>query len=31
MSETTTVDRCQGVLFRLAAGDRIGGPIRMAV
>ena len=24
-------DRCQGVLIGLAAGDRNGGPIRMAV
>jgi hypothetical protein len=31
MSDTTTRDRCQGVLVRLAAGDRNGGPIRMAV
>jgi len=32
MSDTTTVeDRCRGVLVGLAAGDRIGGPIRMAV
>ncbi len=27
----TAEDRCQGVLVGLAAGDRIGGPIRMAV
>jgi ADP-ribosylglycohydrolase len=26
-----TVDRCRGVLLGLAAGDRIGGPIRMAL
>jgi hypothetical protein len=31
MSETTAADRCQGVLVGLAAGDRIGGPIRMAL
>jgi ADP-ribosylglycohydrolase len=32
MTDTTTAeDRCQGVLVGLAAGDRIGGPIRMAV
>jgi ADP-ribosylglycohydrolase len=32
MSETTTAeDRCRGVLVGLAAGDRIGGPIRMAL
>lgn len=31
MSETTAADRCQGVLVGLAAGDRNGGPIRMAV
>ena len=32
MSDLTTADyRCQGVLVGLAAGDRIGGPIRMAV
>ena len=32
MNETTTAeDRCRGVLVGLAAGDRIGGPIRMAV
>jgi ADP-ribosylglycohydrolase len=31
MSDTTTADRCLGVLVELAAGDRIGGPIRMAV
>ena len=30
MSETTA-DRCRGVLIGLAAGDRIGGPVRMAV
>ena len=27
----TAEDRCRGVLVGLAAGDRIGGPIRMAV
>jgi ADP-ribosylglycohydrolase len=31
MSETATADRCRGVLAGLAAGDRNGGPIRMAV
>ena len=32
MSETTTAaDRCRGVLIGLAAGDKIGGPSRMAV
>ncbi len=32
MNENTSVeDRCRGVLVGLAAGDRIGGPIRMAV
>jgi ADP-ribosylglycohydrolase len=31
MNETTTADRCRGVLLGLAAGDRNGGPIRMAV
>jgi ADP-ribosylglycohydrolase len=32
MNDTTgAVDRCQGVLIGLAAGDKIGGPIRMAV
>jgi ADP-ribosyl-[dinitrogen reductase] hydrolase len=32
MSDTTTAEgRCRGVLFGLAAGDQIGGPIRMAV
>ena len=31
MSGTTAMDRCRGVLIGLAAGDRIGGPIRMAV
>jgi ADP-ribosylglycohydrolase len=32
MSDTTTSeDRCRGVLIGLAAGDQIGGPIRMAV
>ncbi len=29
MSQTTIEDRCRGVLIGLAAGDRIGGPIRM--
>jgi ADP-ribosylglycohydrolase len=28
---TTAEDRCRGVLLGLAAGDRIGGPIRMAL
>jgi ADP-ribosylglycohydrolase len=28
---TTAADRCRGVLLGLAAGDRIGGPIRMAM
>jgi ADP-ribosylglycohydrolase len=28
---TTAADRCWGVLVGLAAGDRIGGPIRLAV
>jgi ADP-ribosylglycohydrolase len=28
---TTAEDRCRGMLLGLAAGDRIGGPIRMAV
>jgi ADP-ribosylglycohydrolase len=28
---TDAEDRCQGVLIGLAAGDKIGGPIRMAV
>jgi ADP-ribosylglycohydrolase len=28
---TTAEDRCRGVLVGLAAGDRIGGPIRMAL
>jgi ADP-ribosylglycohydrolase len=28
---TTPEDRCRGVLLGLAAGDHIGGPIRMAV
>jgi hypothetical protein len=27
----TAEDRCRGVLLGLAAGDRNGGPIRMAV
>ena len=32
MSDTTTAeDGCQGMLVGLAAGYRIGGPIRMAV
>ncbi len=31
MSDVTRVDRCQGVLLGLAAGDRNGGPVRMAV
>ena len=31
MNKTTTADRCRGVLLGLAAGDRNGGPIRMAV
>jgi ADP-ribosylglycohydrolase len=32
MSELTSAeDRCRGVLVGLAAGDRIGGPIRMAL
>jgi ADP-ribosylglycohydrolase len=31
MNETTTADRCRGVLLGLAAGDRNGGPIRLAV
>jgi ADP-ribosylglycohydrolase len=32
MSENTTAEaRCRGVLVGLAAGDRIGGPIRMAL
>ena len=32
MSDTTTAeDRCRGVLVGLAAGDQIGGPIRMAL
>ena len=31
MSDITAEDRCRGVLIGLAAGDRIGGPIRMAV
>lgn len=31
MSRITTAERCQGVLIGLAAGDRIGGPISMAV
>jgi ADP-ribosylglycohydrolase len=31
MSGISVQDRCQGVLLGLAAGDRNGGPIRMAV
>jgi hypothetical protein len=32
MSDLTTAeDRCRGVLVGLAAGDRIGGPIRPAL
>lgn len=31
MNRTMEADRCRGVLIGLAAGDRIGGPIRMAV
>ena len=31
MSGTSVQDRCRGVLLGLAAGDRNGGPIRMAV
>lgn len=31
MSDTTFEDRCRAVLVGLAAGDRIGGPLRMAV
>ncbi len=31
MTEAAAADRCQGVLVGLAAGDRNGGPIRMAV
>jgi ADP-ribosylglycohydrolase len=31
MSGISVQDRCRGVLVGLAAGDRIGGPIRMAV
>lgn len=31
MNETTAIDRCRGVLIGFAAGDQIGGPIRMAV
>ncbi len=31
MTATATQDRCRGVLTGLAAGDRIGGPVRMAV
>ena len=32
MSDLTTAeDRCRGVLVGVAAGDRIGGPIRMAL
>ena len=31
MTATATQDRCRGVLIGLAAGDLIGGPVRMAV
>jgi ADP-ribosylglycohydrolase len=31
MSNPSSANRCRGVLVGLAAGDRIGGPIRMAV
>jgi ADP-ribosylglycohydrolase len=31
MSSNSSADRCRGVLVGLAAGDRNGGPIRMAV
>jgi predicted PhzF superfamily epimerase YddE/YHI9 len=31
MNETTAEDRCRAVLLGQAAGDRIGGPIRLAV
>ena len=31
MSDAGVGDRCRGVLVGPAAGDRIGGPIRMAV
>lgn len=31
MNDTTARDRCRGVLIGLAAGDRIGGPVRMAM
>lgn len=31
MTDTTAGDRCRGVLIGLAAGDQIGGPVRMAV
>ncbi len=31
MADSTTEHRCRGVLVGLAAGDRNGGPIRMAV
>ena len=31
VTRDTAVDRCRGVLIGLAAGDRNGGPIRMAV
>jgi ADP-ribosylglycohydrolase len=31
MNSDSSADRCRGVLVGLAAGDRIGGPIRMAV
>jgi ADP-ribosylglycohydrolase len=31
MNDIAVEDRCRGVLIGLAAGDKIGGPIRMAV
>jgi len=31
MSNTSSANRCRGVMIGLAAGDRNGGPIRMAV
>lgn len=31
MTGTSAEDRCQGVLIGLAAGDQVGGPIRMAL
>jgi hypothetical protein len=31
MNVTSVRDRCRGVLIGLSAGDRIGGPVRMAV